>query len=572
MTDGIAEAPAAGVGKLLMDNRFLVPNHQRDYSWTQDEIRKLFEDLDLALQKDATVYFLGLMVFLNSPKGPLVVLDGQQRLATAVIIFSAIRSWLSQYSEYQDDSNKIQEWFIGRSELGEKKPEPRLSLNSANDKTFNDYVVKSVPLEDIKSTLAALKSQDRNRKLLEATLMAREAIAKLAAAQGDSSTAAKYLFKMVTFLRDRVSVVRLSVSSEEAAFTIFETLNDRGLDLSPLDLVKNHLFSKADAESPLLVRDMEERWAQMMSALGNARPDNFLKAFWTSRHGRIRSNDLFNAFKKEYPTTEAAISLSEGMLKAAEQYAALELADDPLWTPYSADARSIVRALKTLGGQQTHPILLAALNRFTPNEMTRLLRLLEVMTVRYLGVGAGATGRFESVSAIVARKIHAKEIATATEAFQDFKELYPSDEDFKQAFRGKQERSNQKAQYYLREIEREARRAADGKLPGELEPGINLTIDHIMPRGIPAADWQEVHAADQTFYDDCVLRIGNMCLLTEVNKELGNKGFAAKRMVYDASKLLTTRSLGGYPEWNRKNVDDRQQWLAKLAAATWRFP
>ncbi len=55
------------------------------------------------------------MVFLNNPAGRLVVLDGQQRLATAVIIFSAIRGWLTQYSEYQSDAAKIQEWFIGRN-------------------------------------------------------------------------------------------------------------------------------------------------------------------------------------------------------------------------------------------------------------------------------------------------------------------------------------------------------------------------------------------------------------------------------------------------------------------------
>src|SRR5215470_16881940 len=101
MSNGITEAPAAGIGKLIMDNRFSVPNHQRDYSWTEDEVKQLFDDLESALERGTSVYFIGLMVFLNSEKGSLVVLDGQQRLATAVIVFSAIRSWLAQYSEYQ---------------------------------------------------------------------------------------------------------------------------------------------------------------------------------------------------------------------------------------------------------------------------------------------------------------------------------------------------------------------------------------------------------------------------------------------------------------------------------------
>jgi hypothetical protein len=226
MSNGITEAPAAGIGKLIMDNRFSVPNHQRDYSWTEDEVRQLFDDIETALEKKTSVYFLGLMVFLNTPKGLLVVLDGQQRLATAIIVFSAIRSWLVQYSEFQSDAQKIQEWFIGRSELGQKQPEPRLTMNSANDKTFNDFVITTVAVKDIKAALEKLKKQDRNRKLLEATVYAHERIAQLAASQGkgDPKAAATYLFDFVTFMRDKVSVVKLSVASEEAAYTILRPL------------------------------------------------------------------------------------------------------------------------------------------------------------------------------------------------------------------------------------------------------------------------------------------------------------------------------------------------------------
>jgi hypothetical protein len=194
-------------------------------------------------------------------------------------------------------------------------------------------------------------------------------------------------------MRDKVSVVKLSVASEEAAYTIFETLNDRGLDLSPLDLVKNHLFGKADEKkTEEAVRDMEERWAQMMATLSNVRADNFLKAFLTMRHGRIRSVDLFSAFKKEYGTPDAAINLSVHMLQAAEQHAALDSADDPVWAPYPPEARVTVRALRLLGSQQTHPVILAAFAKFSALEMAKLLRLLEVVIVRYLLVGGVVAG------------------------------------------------------------------------------------------------------------------------------------------------------------------------------------
>jgi hypothetical protein len=175
------------------------------------------------------------------------------------------------------------------------------------------------------------------------------------------------------------------------------------------------------------------------------------------------------------------------MLAAAEQYAALETADDPVWAPYSNGTRSLVRALK-IGSQQAHPVILAALTRFDPDQMDRLLRLLEVCVVRYLHIGAGNTGRFETTCAILARKIYAREVTTATATYAELGVVYPADPEFRQAFLTKEEENNQKAQYFLRRLEIEAQRVASGAMPGELEPG-TLTVEHILPRN-PGSEWE----------------------------------------------------------------------------------
>ncbi len=75
MSNGLSEAP--GIGRLLSEHNFTVPNHQRDYSWTEDEISELLEDITAALNTRNPTYFIGLMVFLGSDVN-LVVLDGQQ--------------------------------------------------------------------------------------------------------------------------------------------------------------------------------------------------------------------------------------------------------------------------------------------------------------------------------------------------------------------------------------------------------------------------------------------------------------------------------------------------------------
>ncbi len=566
MTSGLSEAP--GIGRLLIEHNFSVPNHQRDYSWTTDEVRELIDDVVAAIDNENTVYFVGLMVFLGFNSN-LVVLDGQQRLATAVIVFSAIRNWLLQYDEYRQDADDIQRDYIGRRQLGGTTIEPKLIMNIANQQMFNDFIVRTRPLAEIEAAVGQLRRRDKNRLLLQAAVLARRWVSEKAETFEDRAAAAKYFFKFVTYMKDAVGAVKLVVPNEEMAYTIFETLNDRGIELSPLDLVKNHLFARAAAHSQARVKLMEARWAQMMQTLASVRSDQFLKAFWTSRHGRIRTRSLFDTFKKQYPDSETANDLSIELLAAAEQYAALETADDPVWAPHSSGTRALVRVLRIIGSQQAHPVMLAALARFDPPEMERLLRLLETCIVRYLHVGGGNTGRFETTCAILARKIYAAEITTATACHAELSDVYPADPEFRQAFSTKEEENNQKAQYFLRKLEMEAQRAARGAMPGELEPG-TLTVEHILPRN-PGPEWDPVITQDPDVVDDCAFRLGNLCLLTEVNRRLGREPFTEKVKIYAASALLTTNELNGHSEWGRTQIEARQNRLAGLAVATWRF-
>ena len=442
MASEIGEAPASGLGKLLQDERFLVPTHQRDYSWSVDDVAILLDDVEGAFDRKDRQYFVGLMVFMGSEGPEQTVLDGQQRLATAVIYFSAVRNWLLQYSQFSKDATKVDEWFIGRSELGKKDAEPRIILNSANHQIFLDYIVKAVPILDIKALLTKSKKFDRNRKMLEATIYCHERIAQLSKALSPEQVA-KRLFDLVVYFRDSVAVVRLNAKDEETAFTIFETLNDRGVELSPLDLVKNYLFRRASKQSTQSLRDMEDRWVQMMSTLSTVKAYSFIKAFWTSRHGRIQAANLFGQFKKEYDTPAKALSASMEMLEVSEQYAALETSDDPVWARYTPEARERVRSLKLLGARQMHPIMLAALKRLKPVEMDRLLHLLEVIVVRYQLIGGGRTGRLETECARLAQAIYAGEITNgsgkrsisrAADIFRESRELYPSDEKFEEEF------------------------------------------------------------------------------------------------------------------------------------------
>jgi hypothetical protein len=229
---------------------------------------------------------------------------------------------------------------------------------------------------------------------------------------------------------------------------------------------------------------------------------------------------LFDELSEKYPTAETAIELSIDMLAAAEFYAALEVSDDPIWSRYTPEARASVRDLKILGWQIFYPVALGALAKFEPHEMRRLLHLIEVIIVRHLLTMSGSTGKLETSAAILARKIYAGEVSAATQAFQELKDYYPNDQDFKQFFATKSESSNQKAQYLLRSIEMEAIRQEQQKAGDELSPGL-LTVEHIMPKN-PGEEWALVVKNDPQIVDDCAFRMGNMCLTSDAaNQKAG---------------------------------------------------
>lgn len=373
------------------------------------------------------------------------------------------------------------------------------------------------------------------------------------------------------YITDNVRLVRFIVEDDSSAYSIFETLNDRGLDLATIDLVKNHLFGRLSTAQSSRIRELEERWAQMMVTLANFKADNFLKAFWTSRFGRTQRENLFKNLKNKYRASQAVQDLSVSMLSTAEQYAALENSDDPIWSQFSFATRESISALKTLSGSQVHPIILAALEKLRQREIERLVWLLECIIVRYQLISGERTGRLEIVCANVAKAIFNGEIKKASEAKNALREVYLRDDDFQQNFSTKEERSPGKALYILRKLEIEARRQKHGGDYRELDPSAGLTIEHILPKN-PGSEWFEVLSDDPTLHEDFIYRLGNLCLLGKSNREIGSKGFPSKKEAYKRSDLILTNRLAECGDiWGRKQIRHRQAQMAKIARTAWHF-
>jgi Protein of unknown function (DUF1524) len=107
--------------------------------------------------------------------------------------------------------------------------------------------------------------------------------------------------------------------------------------------------------------------------------------------------------------------------------------------------------------------------------------------------------------------------------------------------------------------------------PNELIPG-DITLEHVFPKS-PREFWATEIQSDPKL-PEMTNRLGNLCLLTDVNRALGNKSWNDKLAVFGKSRLRLTNTIDSatYPQWGSAAIEQRQSRMTDLAAAAWRYP
>jgi uncharacterized protein with ParB-like and HNH nuclease domain len=144
------------VGDLLSRQiHYSVPEHQRDYSWTEDEVSQFWEDIWQGVQT-RTEHFLGPAVVRTTQEGhSYEIIDGQQRLTTTLILLAAIRNC---YGERGDPlAGTLQSTYFGHIDRRTRETIPKFKMNSVNNETFRSYIAEQKPLREV-------IDQERNRR------------------------------------------------------------------------------------------------------------------------------------------------------------------------------------------------------------------------------------------------------------------------------------------------------------------------------------------------------------------------------------------------------------------------
>lgn len=570
MSEKFLAYEAVGIAKLLRTRALAVPFYQRSYSWRTAteggagehgseklQVVEYWSDLQASFTNRDS-YFLGTTVLArDGEEGRQLVIDGQQRLATTSLLLGAIRDEFYDRDE-KDFGDSTQQDFLGKFDRRARADRPKLILNSDD----RDYYERRIVQRD--ETVVPINS---SQTLIQGAFSyLRERVTAFAEQAGTGWR--DRLNDLIGWLEDDVQVVAIEVASEADAFLIFETLNDRGADLTIADLLKNFLFSQSGPR----LDEVRDSWISTLANLniekvGNQRFTDFARHLLSSRVGPTRERDVYQRIKSEVSTTAGAVSFAQELKDSSRLYYAILSSDSEYWGDYAASVSDAAEVLVELNLEQYRPLMLAVLAKFDKSEIERFVPSLVSWVVRGLAVGSLGAGVAESAFSEAAREIRNGKITQTGEILNTrVGNLVPIDSEFQAAFASWRVMRGSLARYILRALELKER--------GESEPELvvnddvdAVNLEHILPKNARLEDWPSFNEDEQRSY---VHRIGNMALLQKgPNGRIGNKAWGVKKPVLSSSRLLLTNAAGAESDWTMAVINQRQAKLAELAVQTW---
>lgn len=549
------ESSARTIGEVLRRPvAYKVPVNQRDYSWTSEEIETLWQDLTSALEDGRGEYFLGAIVLAPSEKDEdaLEIVDGQQRLATLTMILSAIRlAWLER-----DDAERAAEihaLYLGSRDRRTKATTPKLSLNETNDPVFQAAVVDGQPE-------VAKRTTPKSNQLLIAGIGCIKRLLKAHIEAHDD--AEETLVELEEYIVKSVNVISIEVGDDSDAFIIFETLNDRGLELAVSDLVKNYLFSLAEER----LSSFKKAWSEVALLIGSENLTPFLRHLWLSEYQFVRERDLYRSLREKVKTKTAARHFVEKLRKSADHYAALLNPESPYWADVPDEARASLRSLRIFRATQFRPLALAVMDGEDAQDVAKMLRIVVVLTFRYTVVSGYNANELERIYSNAGMAVRSSRKHNPKAIFDLVKEAYVDDDRFAENFTRFTVAKSDVARYVLSELNRGIE--TDAAIGVEED---KVSLEHILPKN-PGPEWVgAVPKGEES--PGWTERIGNLTLLEKgVNRGLGNKDFKTKKAKgFGKSKLALNESISRRTQWTSQEIEERSEELAAVAKKRWRL-
>ena len=532
----------------------IVPDYQRDYSWGRKEYVAFWNDLwDFAFDTEelSNTYFLGAIVLVTG--SPVRILDGQQRIATSTILLSCIADFFKSI-----DRNDIADDII-RKHIAEHDPIENIDTFYLTLNRYDRAYFKSL----IGGKFKQHPSNPSHRNIRNCKRYFTQRLNAIKKEEGEEEAQRKAI-RLLQTLRERVFLLAVTAFEYDVAADVFEKLNDRGIRLSTVDLVRSLLLQRSDDSTRETVLDI---WGQILQLQDRANVDELLRYHWVTLEGDATTSRLYRVIRKrirqrrQQKSDEAKYSpleFTQSLARSAEIY-------NEIYTATLSDEvySSVAATVVDLNVKPLIPLLLKihsydeALRSFIAENALNAF-------VRNRLIGKLSSTDFENEVYKIAQYITPYNVVDHIESLRRYT---LSDEDFRRTFAVAELSVQKQSKYILRNIELFLRRKEHGH-SGELTIGSSsqVHLDHVYPRKPEDIDRWSSH-------DEVIDRIGNHTLLaSKPNRAAQNLMFEEKKTVFAESELIHTRKLADFEEWSPKHVDERQEWFAGLVAKIWTRP
>ncbi len=586
--------------------RQIVPLFQRPYVWRRDtQWMPFWDDIRAVADRlleghEVRPHFLGAIVvdLWPQPMGHVecrLLIDGQQRLTTIQLVLEAFADVCLELGSAPYHQALLQ-YTRNNDPLSTDQDEVFKVWPTNSDQDHFRRVMLAVSPEELRKEYQVGAHAAVGNLIADAYLFFHVEVRTWLLQDERLDARVDKLFHALT---DFVRLVAIDLDSQDDAQLIFETLNARGTPLQPSDLVKNHLFHKADVEHHDILKLYHQYWKpfdadaafwRVEQGRGHARRpvlDTYLQNYLTAKtEDEVRTAHLYSAFK-EY--------VDGGGLSPVDVLADFKAYADifrQFFQPHQHPrVNAFFRRLAAMDVVTAYPFLLELAARYQdqPHEFETILVDLESWLVRRLvcqlstrGYGRVFVDFLKALKEDEGGAEHFRSSLLASDA--DFAR-WPDDAEFREAWLT--------APLYRSLLTARIRmilEALEDRMRSEKAEAILFTeshpIEHLMPRGwrtywpldVAGEEYMPVAATR----DRVVNTMGNLTLLTmKLNSSVSNGpwltsmdgGPQGKRdQILKFSNLAINQHLHGVSAWNEKNIEARGNVLFDVARQVWPRP
>ncbi|MEG0900338.1 MAG: DUF262 and DUF1524 domain-containing protein [Oscillospiraceae bacterium] len=538
--------------------QFIIPIYQRTYSWLLPQCNKLFDDiLKISSTESMQGHFIGSVVYFQesihtvSDVPKLLVIDGQQRLTTVMLVIIALSEFIRDHDVDIDTTfTKLQNYYLLNADE-DSELRYKLLLTKRDKETLISLI------NGIESTEECSLRLVENYKFFKSKI-------------SNENVVDVYNGILRLFIVD----VALEKDKDNPQL-IFESMNSTGLDLSQADLIRNYILMGQDIK---LQAELYERyWFPMEQSYGNeysVRFNWFVRDYLSVKTGVIPTIGKVYEDFKAYVQSDKSPSTITGVVQDLFKYSGYYV-NMVLRKEGDLELRKLFSSIMRLKVDVSYPFLLPIYNDYidtviTIDEFKEIIGLVENYVFRraICGIPTNSLNKtFATLYKSIDKSQYLESLKAALQLMENYKR-FPNNAEFEREITSKDVYNFRSRNYLLHSIENHNRK--------EVVNTDDYTIEHIMPQNpklsalwqnMLGENWQEV----QKMY---LHTLGNLTL-TGYNSELSDNPFNTKKSMeggFNDSPLRLNKFMQKVDVWNEEMINKRAKELATIAINIWKAP